>query len=212
METQLIEIETALPAQIEVVNAITAGTCLEYIRQGSQTLRDTNFLLLAAGVLAVWYGVLWAEKSARRTKDEMRSDLARAFGETDAPNSNAGRSKRYELARLCVVLAQHKLMKPLAIKAAQKESTELAASSLAAEFANLANSVAALARYFGTERSSGRRDPPKRQFLMALQALVKRSEQGGERIPLVDSVRVLAHAAGPSDVDSLRAHIAGKLF
>jgi hypothetical protein len=212
MQTHLVEIKPALPAPIKVVNLITAGTCLEYIRQRSQTLRDANFLLLAAGVLAVFYGVRWAEKSERRTKEEMRGDLVRAFGETDAPNSNASRSKRYEFARLCVELAQHKLMKPLATEAAKKESTESAASSLAAEFVTVANSVAALARYFGTERSSGRRDPPRRPFLMALQALVERSEQDGERIPLVDSVRVLAHAAAPSDVDSLRARIAQNLF
>jgi hypothetical protein len=187
---------------------ITSEACLYYIEQSAKTQLNVNLTMIAAGVLYVYSAVvLVAEKSEKKPRDEVQSALAGAFGETDSPNAHISRSKRYEFARLCVEISAHKEMRPLAIDAAKQKSIEAAVKYLSGQFADRANSVAALARAFGTERTSGRhrqpQEPVKRPFLFLLRALVERAEKDGQQIPFVDAVRVLAPAASQRDVFEL---------
>jgi len=136
----------------------------------------------------------------------LRSKLAAAFREPEIANS-AKKSKSYEFSNLCLELARHADIKTLVAEAAQQNSIEAAAKFLADKFAEDNQSVAALARRYGRERSSGRhrqeKEPVNRPFLLLLQALVERAEKDGERIPFVESVKVLAPAAAQRDVFDL---------
>jgi hypothetical protein len=188
-------------------NLITLTDCLNYVDAHADAVNDANYHLLAGGILAIYSGVVWAAKNDRKSRDEMKSLLAAAFREPRNPNSKAGKSKRYEFAKLCTEMAQHRDMRRLAAAAAQKQSVEAAAHFLASEFSQVARSVAALARHFGTERQSGKHRSPmeqtKQPFLYWLQARVRQAENDNETIPLVQSVQVLLPATAQSQLPDL---------
>ena len=190
---------------------MTAAACLRFIEQRGRTALDCNLITIAGGVLYTYLvAVFVAEKAERKSKAEVKASLAKVFGESDNPNSNVSRSKRYEFAKLCVDISSHREMRTLVIKAATRGSIEAAAADLATEFSQRARSVADLARYFGTERTSGRngvKEPVARPFLILLRALVEKAEKDQQRIPFAESVKVLAPAATQQDVTELIKHL-----
>src|SRR5579862_2561850 len=109
-------------------------------------------------------------------------------------------------------MAQHRDMRQIATLAAQKDSIESAAHFLAGEFGQVARSVAALARHFGTERRSGahrrRGEPAKPAFLQSLRARVRQAQEDDEEIPLIGSVEVLL----PATAQSQHSELAKKLL
>jgi hypothetical protein len=205
----------------------TSQTCLRFIEEHARTQLIVNFTMIAAGVLYFYTAAfLVTEKSDRMTKAEVKAALARAFGETAAPNSHISRSKQHEFAKLCCDISAHRECRPLVIRAAKLNSFEAAVEFLTREFTERAKSVAALARHFGTERTSGghpkagqrigkvpaeqEQGPTKRPFLLLLGELVDRAEKDGQQIPLVASVNVLVPAVAQRDVLELLVQLIPK--
>lgn len=201
---------TVLPVPVDRVfrDGISAADYLSFIEQNSKTVLQGNLIMIAVGVLYLHSAAgFLADKAELKTKAEAKAALTKAFGESDNPHSNARRSKRYKFAKLCTEIAMHKEVQPLVREAAKSSSVETAAAYLAAEFARCAKSVADLARHFGAGRTPGgemrEQEPARRPFLLLLRALVDKAEKGQQRIPFIDSVKVLAPAATQQDMVEL---------
>lgn len=191
----------------EPATAINAVNCLKFIATHINTLTAANMTMLSAAVVCVLCESDWAE--TRKPKREIISALARTFNETPNANHGAGRSKRYEFAYLACQIAETMEGKALATAAIRGRPMEPAIRNLAEQFRELAPSVAALARHFGTRRSSGRRqDNPQASFLDWLRKAVERALRAGTKIQMIDAVDVLLSAA--SEVELLQ--IASRLL
>jgi hypothetical protein len=198
----------ALPVTINSLSGrpITREACLGFIEERVKTQLNMNFAMIAAGVLYLYTATV-TNKSEKRAKMEGKAALAKAFGETTAPNSHVSRSKRYEFAKLCFDISIQRECRPLVSEAAKQNSLDAGLKYLTREFMERAISVAALARYFGTERTSGghrrEHEPVRRPFLLSLRTLVDQAEKQGQQIPFIASVKVLAPAAAQRDVFEL---------
>jgi hypothetical protein len=210
MNTELTTLTPGLPARIESVvgQPITSAGCLRLVESSAKTALKFNLVAIAAGILYVYTAAVLVPSKARRTsRNDVKAALAKAFGEPERPNANAGRTKRYELARLCVQISTHREMRVLATNAAKQDSLEAGVAYLAQEFSERAKSVAALARNFGVERQRVKKEPVKQPFLILLRALVADAERDQQTIPFADSVKVLAPAATRQDVTELVRHL-----
>jgi hypothetical protein len=157
---------------------------LNFISDHALTLTRANMMLMAAAVIYTLYESEWAE--CPRTKRQITSALAHAFHER---NSGMRRSKRYEFSRMSVEIAQHEDAKRLAGEAVRRGPTECAITYLAERFHELAPDVAKLARHFGTERSSGRRNRVRRtSFADSLRKLIEQMLRTDGTIPILAAV------------------------
>jgi hypothetical protein len=173
---------------------IDAADYVKYIEDYGPTLHVGNTVLISAGTHVVLRLTDWADTP--KTKRQVMAQLRSAYKET------ARSSKQYEFAGLAFRIAQNPEAKALAAEAVRVGSTaESAIQHLAAKFQELASSTAELARYFGTARSSGQREPRRgASFSKWLCKAVEKALRAGASIDVVESMSALSSDASGADL------------
>ena len=142
----------------------TYANAAAFLKVESATALDANFRMLATGTVMYLAGAVWAPANDRTPTGEIADTIRVALGEPTAKDAKdakdagrAGKSKRYAFAALALTIARDFAKGnewSAELRDHSRDSLESAVAFLAARFASIAPSVAALADMFATAKKA----------------------------------------------------------